>query len=240
MLYVSADVPPISGSRLESLILEYKSAMALIERLSKRYPRAFLKILIDIKKVDEKCLVNETEMRAIVKQMEELLNLAHAEDGIFKIDLAVDAEKNYWLPSITLLHHGTQTNILINRDLFFSSEYRALTALGEKLHDLLHSDAKVRRGEKEQRIHSFDAAYRWLLNEAKKGQTIQRYKGLGEMNPEQLWETTMDAETRRLLQVTIEDAVSADQIFTTLMGDQVEPRRHFIETNALDVVNLDI
>ncbi len=108
------------------------------------------------------------------------------------------------------------------------------------MQDLLQTGAYIKRGEKQQAIQVFGDAVNWLMSEAKKGQTIQRYKGLGEMNPEQLWDTTMNHDTRRLLQVTIEDAVAADQIFTCLMGDQVEPRREFIEANALDVINLDI
>jgi len=136
--------------------------------------------------------------------------------------------------------HGVTEETRITMDFFRSPEYRMIARLADALYELMQPGARVVRGKSEQPVESFQAAYEWLMAESRKGRTIQRFKGLGEMNPDQLWETTVNPETRRLLQVTIEDAVAADEIFTTLMGDEVEPRREFIERNALDASNLDI
>jgi DNA gyrase subunit B len=128
----------------------------------------------------------------------------------------------------------------IHREFFESAEYRSIVELSRLLTGLIQPGAYVCKGDLRQEVTSFKQAIQWLLDQARKGQQIQRYKGLGEMNPEQLWETTINPQTRRLIQVRIEDALSANEIFATLMGDQVEPRREFIEKNALAVSNLDI
>ena len=138
------------------------------------------------------------------------------------------------------LEHGLTSEKHIPREFFESAEYLRIAEFGQTLSDLIGPGAYVQRGDDRHDVASFKAAMVWLFEQAKKGQTIQRYKGLGEMNADQLWDTTINPETRRLMQVRIEDAVAADDIFTTLMGDAVEPRREFIEKNALQVSNLDI
>ncbi len=141
---------------------------------------------------------------------------------------------------ITEFLHGRETRTLFNESFFSSGEYAEISKLSDQLHGLIGKGATIKRGDKQHPVESFDEVMGWLMKEAKRGQHIQRYKGLGEMNPDQLWETTMDPDSRRMLQVQIEDAIAADEIFTTLMGDQVEPRREFIESNALFVSNLDV
>ena len=136
--------------------------------------------------------------------------------------------------------HGSITDKQLPREFFDSAEYRRIAELGNTLSGLIGAGAVVSRGNDRQDVGSFKEAMRWLFDQARKGQSIQRYKGLGEMNPAQLWDTTINPEARRLMQVRIDDAVAADEIFTTLMGDAVEPRREFIEKNALAVMNLDV
>jgi DNA gyrase subunit B len=239
-LYAGGNTPPISGVGLEKLVMEYQTVMSIIARLSRRYPKVLLEALIYLPVVDETKLSQRDYTVQLTKLISEKLDANPHQSITYTFEIKEDAEKQLWLPELNINHHGITNSFLINKDLFLSSEYRKIAALGKDLHDLLQTGAYVKRGEKQQLIYTFGEAVNWLMSEAKKGQAIQRYKGLGEMNPEQLWDTTMNHDTRRLLQVTIEDAVAADQIFTCLMGDQVEPRREFIEANALDVINLDI
>ena len=142
---------------------------------------------------------------------------------------------------IERMQHGLSHSWIVPQAFFNGLEYRAIHAMAEQLAELrLQPGAVVRRGNASRGVTSFAEVRSWLLDEAKKGRTIQRFKGLGEMNPEQLWETTVNPETRRMLQVGVEDAVAADQMFSMLMGEAVEPRRDFIESNALKVANLDV
>lgn len=241
-LHLSEDAPPVSGNKLESLVTQFRMAMGIVEKISRLYPPEVLEEMIYLTTLTQEALTSEMEVIAWSQQLNERLNIIGeaSKTHIYQVSTFHDTERNIYLPELLITAHGVPSTIQISSDFFASSDYKKMRALGETLDGLLDSNAYVAKGERKQPVETFKEALEWIMVESKKGYGIQRYKGLGEMNPEQLWETTMDPETRRMLQVTIEDAIGADQIFTCLMGDQVEPRRDFIETNALSVANLDV
>ncbi|HCB12756.1 MAG TPA: DNA gyrase subunit B, partial [Gammaproteobacteria bacterium] len=231
---------PLTGQALEELARGYMTVMAMIQRLSRRYDATLLEQLIYQPPLNESRLRDESYLKEWVARLVERLNDAQSERSYEAIVEPCEDDEGY---SIIILRraHSLIRQARLTAEFFASPEYAVLIQFGGKLSGLFEQqDTEVRRGERVQPVSNFRAVMDWLLEEAKRGQHIQRYKGLGEMNPDQLWETTMNPETRRLLQVRIEDAVAADEVFTTLMGDQVEPRRDFIEQNALDVLNLDV
>jgi DNA gyrase subunit B len=239
-LYVSENSPAISDTALEDLARRYTDVMAMIGRWSRRYDSLSLEKMIYLPTVMPERFQDEAWLRQWASQLEERLNVDDSGATRYRISLIAEPEREVPSLAIRRTHHGLVAEKIIQREFFGSGEYRAIAALGEQLDGLIGDGAHIQRGERRENITSFKQAIKWLLNDAKRGQSIQRYKGLGEMNPGQLWETTMDPDSRRLLQVKIEDAVGADDIFTMLMGDQVEPRREFIEKNALEVANLDV
>lgn len=238
--FYPGDGVTLTGQSLEQLVNEYHLMLSTMNRMAKRYPKEVIEAFMYAPMINETKMNNHEEMQQVVKAIQDKLNAETLVSAYYEIELVEDKERSWWLPKINITSHGVVRNVMINKELFLSSDYKKLVEFGSKLTQLIKPGAIVQRDEKKQKVETFVQAINWLIAEAKKGQTIQRYKGLGEMNPDQLWETTMDPEKRILLQVKVEDAVAADQIFTTLMGDEVEPRRLFIETNALEVINLDI
>ncbi|MBM7062677.1 DNA topoisomerase (ATP-hydrolyzing) subunit B [Pseudomonas sp. UL073] len=238
-LHVNESAPGIAGEALEALVNEYRAVMKTLKRLSRLYPLEMTEHFLHLPKVSLDDLSSQSAMQDWLARFGERLKTTEKSGLAFKVSLREDTERHLWLPEVEQTAHGVSSYITFNRDFFASNDYRAVTAIGERLNNLLEDSAYVKRGERKKAVVSFKEALDWLLVESTKRHSIQRYKGLGEMNPEQLWETTMDPEARRMLKVTIEDAIAADQIFNTLMGDEVEPRRAFIESNALAVSNLD-
>ena len=239
-LYVSDSAPSLAGAALESLIREYRAVDAICERRSRVTPYEVCQALIYAPVYTEAMFADQAASEIWCAQLSELLVKHHTNGKNYTVEAVRDSERSLWLPVVKIHQHGTFTAYSISGDFLLSGEYKAIVTLGEKLQGLLESGAYIQRGEKKQPVSDFGEALDWLMKESRRGYSIQRYKGLGEMNPEQLWETTMNPETRRLLQVDVEDAVAADLMFTTLMGDHVEPRRAFIEANALSVANLDV
>lgn len=240
-LYLEEGAPPLKDTALESIIQSYSAGLAIIKRLSKNYPRHVLESLLNLPRVDLDKLRNLTELTAWTQKLqEELQNKINKENVNYRVSIKEGVDKQYFIPVISVSEHGIVTDYPLNPIFFTSSEYKYLSDLSEKLYGLLGANAIIEKGEHKRKVSNFAEVFNWLMAEARAGLSSQRYKGLGEMNPDQLWETTMDPASRRLLQVTLQDAISADQLFTTLMGDHVEPRRAFIEKYALEVENLDV
>ena len=239
-LYPSKDAPPVTAQALEELVLQFRRAEKIIKRYARRYNAEILKRIAYLPILQQDDFSHQNIIANWTMQLHQSLQLVSSKTNQYRAEPIYNEELDRYLPQVIMTQHGMDQHLVLNAEFFFSKDYKELAGIGAKLGSLIEEGAVVKRGEKEQEVDNFDQVLLWLMDEAKRGQTIQRYKGLGEMNPEQLWETTMDPLVRRMLQVNIEDAVAADLIFTTLMGDQVEPRREFIEANALEAENIDV
>ena len=239
-LFTSEDAPGISGVALENLVKQYQSVEKMIKRLHRLMPPAILYRLIYSPTLRHEDLMSESTLSAVAESFVNSLNEKENDGATYRYDILPEEEGSEFFIQITMRMHGIDYFYKLNQEFIDSTEYAKIRDLNESINDMMNDSAYIQRGEKKQPVGSFKDALEWLMGEAKRGQYIQRYKGLGEMNPDQLWETTMDPDSRRMLQVTVEDAIACDQLFTTLMGDQVEPRRAFIEQNALKVENLDV
>ncbi len=223
---------PIVDDALGELARNYLLAEAVINRLAGYIESQVLHVML------ERNIAITLDDQAAARASADALR-AHLPSKI-TVRADYDDEAEAWRLAIERMHHGNLKRCTIEEDFLVSGDYAQIRSAAEAIAGLIGDGARIQRGEKQQAVASFGQAIRWLLAEIDRGINKQRYKGLGEMNPDQLWETTMDPTVRRLLKVQIEDAIAADEIFTTLMGDQVEPRRQFIETNALYARNIDV
>ena len=224
----------LSGNVLRGICSDFFAVETAIQRMARRYQAEVLWALSGQPQFEISAVSQASQRDAFAQVLSEVLNVEANtggttyrvgwDDQTEGVALVVDSER-----------HGRYQQSRFLKDFFESTEYTSLTALGQRLRSEVGEVITVKRGQREQQVASFTEALSWLMSEARRGINIQRYKGLGEMNPEQLWETTMDAEQRRLSQVQIEDAVGADEIFTVLMGEEVAPRRDFIQRNAFAV-----
>ncbi|MBC8026202.1 MAG: DNA topoisomerase (ATP-hydrolyzing) subunit B [Steroidobacteraceae bacterium] len=238
-LYVNSAAPPLSGVGLETLAGQYMEVQAIIRRWARRYDERLLEQLIYTPEVTAAEFDRADWMRDWTRDLTLQLNSLSDSPRSYRVDFK-KLDNHPARVTVSKTEHGSVTEKLLPKEFFESAEYRRIVGLGRTLAGMIGEGAHVNRGEAREDVGSFKQAMTWLIDQARKGQSIQRYKGLGEMNPEQLWDTTINPETRRLMQVRIEDILASDEIFTTLMGDQVEPRREFIEKNALSVSNLDV
>ena len=222
----------LAEDALGNIAREMVLTEAIIRRLASRYDVSLLRAMHQLGPIfledKEKTQKYAGDLKALMPMDNINFDVKHNEDS-----------NKYFIEINQFIHGNLQTSKL-DEEFLLSGEYRQIIKSAELTKNLIGKDGKISRGEKSERVNNFHDALAWLMSEAKRNLNIQRYKGLGEMNPEQLWETTMDPKVRRLLKVTIEDTTAVEETFTRLMGDDVAPRREFIESNALAASNLDI
>jgi DNA gyrase subunit B len=239
-LIPTAGAEPIEGDALRDLAQNYFGVQTQVKRLERVFPAEILDLMIYAPRLNVDDLTDQAAVQTWTDDLQARTSAAIKTRKEYHFDVTEDQERHLFYPLLTITNHGVSREYVFTREFFQSKDYEDYTALGERINQLLHQDALVAKGEKTEPALSLKQALAWLQQEALRGQSRQRYKGLGEMNPEQLWETTMDPKRRTMLRVTIEDAIAADQLFSTLMGDAVEPRKEFIVNNALAVANLDV
>jgi len=239
-LVYSPNALPISGEPLEKLLRDYQLALDQIERLGHRFDASVLTALLEHTPITPALWADPAAMQVWLDGAAHRLAASGLGKPRYRLSWRPEHEQQPAAIEVVREQHGLSHTLLLPQPFFAGGEFRPILNVSQQIAGLIQADAVVRRGNATRGVVRFAEVRNWLLDEAKKGRTIQRFKGLGEMNPEQLWETTVNPETRRMLQVGVEDAVAADQMFSMLMGEAVEPRRDFIEANALKVANLDI
>ncbi len=237
-LFTDETAPPIQGQGLEKLATAYAEVVGIIDRLSRRYDDVFLDKITYLEPLTDQQRHDKEQLSDWLVKLKEKLK-TNEKKAEFELNLEYKSGNDFSI-AVNKKQHGITKIFVLNSIFFHSKDYLKLAQYAKDTVELFSESSFIKMGEKQHNINTFRQAFEWMMKETKKGQHIQRYKGLGEMNPEQLWETTLDSNNRRLLQVRIEDVIAADEIFTTLMGDVVEPRRDFIVKNALDVTNLDV
>jgi len=237
-LITNAETPAIKALGLEKLANEYLKVNEVIDRMGRRYDHDFLEELTYVPALTQAEIEQVDTFKTWLSTVEAGLN-KRVKKAKFAFNLTYTDVDNYSL-TIQKTEHGVEKTFVVDSLFFKSQDYKKIARYVEDTQGLFGDESFMQMGERKQSVDNFKEAFAWMMREVKKGQHIQRYKGLGEMNPEQLFETTLDVNARVLLQVKIEDAISADEVFTTLMGDVVEPRRDFIVKNALEVSNLDV
>ncbi|MBF0213935.1 MAG: DNA topoisomerase (ATP-hydrolyzing) subunit B [Magnetococcales bacterium] len=227
------------AGELDAVVREARRYQVLLERLSRRFDRRLVVAAAERVRVMAEQLVELDSAQQIAERLRAVLDV---EEGAGRLTVLVEPELESGSHALVIRRtvHGVPLEMRLDDLLIRSPEYREMFQLAGRIAGRLGEQPRLRKGSQEIPVNGLEALLGWVLTEGRKGLSIQRYKGLGEMNPEQLWETTMDPTIRILLQVRVEDAIEVDSVFTTLMGDAVEPRREFIQSNALNVVNLDV